>query len=155
MQAYWFKRISVSLIFPHQSSPASLLFTGKSLSEAFIFASINPQYDNRLFWNYLENYKRRTWAEHWCKNKCFWKRFTCKKRKSEARDQKITKYMLCPSIGIKLFWTDPYCFGQVRKWFLSIEFCFLTLFNTIWTCLKQYGPNQKWFGPKEGQGKNV
>ena len=23
--------------------------TGKSLSEAFIFASINPQYDNRLF----------------------------------------------------------------------------------------------------------
>ena len=28
--------------------------TGKSLSEALIFASINPQYD----------YKRRTWAEH-------------------------------------------------------------------------------------------
>ena len=25
------------------------LFTGKSLSEALIFASINPQYDNRLF----------------------------------------------------------------------------------------------------------
>ena len=42
-------------------------------------------------WNYYENYKRRIWAEHgqfheqsfvilwvsWCKNKCFWKRFTC------------------------------------------------------------------------------
>jgi hypothetical protein len=25
------------------------LITGKSLSEALIFASINPQYDNRLF----------------------------------------------------------------------------------------------------------
>ena len=25
-----------------------LLFTGKSFSEALIFASINPQYDNRL-----------------------------------------------------------------------------------------------------------
>ena len=26
-----------------------ILFTGKSFSEALIFASINPQYDNRLF----------------------------------------------------------------------------------------------------------
>ena len=26
--------------------------TGKSLSEALIFASINPQYDNRWLWNY-------------------------------------------------------------------------------------------------------
>ena len=28
---------------------ASCYGTGKSLSESFIFASINPQYDNRLF----------------------------------------------------------------------------------------------------------
>ena len=34
-------------------------------------------------WNYLEKYKRRTWAEHvilwvnWCKNRSFWQRFTC------------------------------------------------------------------------------
>ena len=27
----------------------STVFTGKSLSEALIFASTNPQYDNRLF----------------------------------------------------------------------------------------------------------
>ena len=27
----------------------TFLHTGKSLSEALIFASINPQYDNRLF----------------------------------------------------------------------------------------------------------
>ena len=38
--------------------------TLKSLSEALIFASINPRFDNRLLVS-------------WCKNKCFWKRFTC------------------------------------------------------------------------------
>ena len=48
--------------------------TGKSLSEALIFASKNPQYDNRLFmelpWIVI------LWVS-WCKNKCFWKIFTC------------------------------------------------------------------------------
>ena len=39
------------------------------MSEAHIFASINPQYDNRLIVHGItnslhENYKRRTWAEH-------------------------------------------------------------------------------------------
>ena len=43
--------------------------TGKSLSEAFILGSTNPQYDKRLFIDlpvhYLhENYKLRTWGEH-------------------------------------------------------------------------------------------
>ena len=42
--------------------------TGKSLSEVLIFASINPQYDNREFHGITssvhENYKNRTWAEH-------------------------------------------------------------------------------------------
>ena len=37
--------------------------TGKSLSEALIFASINPQYDYRLFIVH-ENCKLRIPAEH-------------------------------------------------------------------------------------------
>ena len=36
---------------------------GKYLSEALIFASINPQYDNILFMELPVQYKRRTWAE--------------------------------------------------------------------------------------------
>jgi hypothetical protein len=39
--------------------------TGKSLSEALIFASTNPQYDNRLFIVH-ENCKLRIPAEHLC-----------------------------------------------------------------------------------------
>ena len=39
------------------------VFTGKSLSEALIFASPNPQYDDRLFIVY-ENCKLRIPAEH-------------------------------------------------------------------------------------------
>ena len=74
------------------------------MSEALIFASINPQYDKRMFME-RENCKHRTWAEHgqnmfcscsalvffmvipwksviilwvnWCKNKSFWQRFSC------------------------------------------------------------------------------
>ena len=37
--------------------------TGKSLSEALIFASTNPQYDDRLFIVH-ENFKLRIPAEH-------------------------------------------------------------------------------------------
>ena len=39
------------------------MITGKSLSEALIFASTNPQYDNRLF-IFHENCKLRIPAEH-------------------------------------------------------------------------------------------
>ena len=90
------------------------LCTGKSLSETFIFAPTNPQYDKRLFMKiasseHVENMLctqigfyfdiqnnlctqhvlNMFWAcnfheqsfvilwDSWCKNKCFWKRFTC------------------------------------------------------------------------------
>ena len=39
---------------------ATVRYAGKSLSEALIFASINP---TDCSWNYREKYKRRTWAE--------------------------------------------------------------------------------------------
>ena len=40
--------------------------TGKSLSEALILASINTQYENRLFMELPvhENYKRKTYSCH-------------------------------------------------------------------------------------------
>ena len=37
-----------------------LVCTGKSFSEAFILASVNPQYDKRLFIELQEKYKFRT-----------------------------------------------------------------------------------------------
>ena len=38
--------------------------TGKSLSEALIFASTNPQYDDRLFIDLPVQYMNTTSAEH-------------------------------------------------------------------------------------------
>ena len=50
--------------------------TGKSLSEALIFASANPQYDdNIVHWSTSsihENSKLRTWGEHVVYRNCFW-----------------------------------------------------------------------------------
>ena len=40
--------------------------TGKSLSEALIFASINPQYYNRLFMELRVQYMKTISAEHVC-----------------------------------------------------------------------------------------
>ena len=51
---YVFDNLSIPSIYSEVLALA--LHTGKSLSEALIFASINPQYH--------ENYKRRTWAFH-------------------------------------------------------------------------------------------
>ena len=46
------------------------IYTCKSLSEALILGSTNPQYDKRLFIDLPvhENYKLRTWGEHVCIN---------------------------------------------------------------------------------------
>ena len=40
--------------------------TGKSLSEALIFASTNPQYDDRLFIELHENSKLKPWENMLC-----------------------------------------------------------------------------------------
>ena len=39
----------------------------------------NPQYDNRLFMVKFHEQSFVMWLVSWCKNKCFRKRFTCKK----------------------------------------------------------------------------
>ena len=41
------------------------VFTGKSLSEALIFASTNPQYDDRLFIELQVQYMKIPSSEHW------------------------------------------------------------------------------------------
>ena len=59
---------SITLKLPHNKRKENNLLkkinlTGKSLSEALIFASTNPQYDDRVFIAH-ENYKLRIPAEH-------------------------------------------------------------------------------------------
>ena len=54
---------------------------GKSLSEALIFTPTNQNYVDRLFmyWtrNSMSNHLSYCGLASWCKNKCFWNRFTC------------------------------------------------------------------------------
>ena len=54
--------------------------TGKSLSEALIFASTNPQYEDRLFIELQVQYMKIPNSEHgenmFCKRKSFWQ-FMC------------------------------------------------------------------------------
>ena len=46
--------------------------TGKSLSEALIFASTNPQYDDRLFIELQGQYmKIPSWGDHIVYRNCF------------------------------------------------------------------------------------
>ena len=55
-------KITFSNVFPN-TFYSNLTSTGKSLSEALIFASINPIVHG-ITSSVHENYKRRTWAEH-------------------------------------------------------------------------------------------
>ena len=57
----------LSLLFPLQRQWCSLedtTNTGKSLSEALIFPSTNPQYDDRLFFELQVQYMKITSSEH-------------------------------------------------------------------------------------------
>ena len=76
-------KVSFSSVFLHTGSFAQNFFqtdlikrcTCKSLSEALILASTNPQYDNRLFIElqiqYLhENYKHKSRLEHVAYKNC-------------------------------------------------------------------------------------
>ena len=49
----------------------SVQVTGKSLSEALIFASTNPQYDNRLFIELRVQYMKNPCEEHALCTNCF------------------------------------------------------------------------------------
>ena len=49
----------------------NLLLTGKSLSEALILGSTNPQYDKRLFIDLPVQYMKTTSSEHFVYKNCF------------------------------------------------------------------------------------
>ena len=70
----WQKKIFVvpSLLYGNISTYLFCDDTGKSLSEALIFASTNPQYDGRLFIVH-ENCKLR--SENTCRTCCVYKLF--------------------------------------------------------------------------------
>ena len=66
-----------------QQTNRSLNDTGKSVSEALVLKSVNPQYDDRLFIDYWLQYKKNTNSEHVVYKNCFlfWhsKQFLCTK----------------------------------------------------------------------------
>ena len=87
----------------------NLIFTGKSLSEALIFASANPQYDNRLFMNLPVQYMKipssehgenieRTWGEHDVHTNCF---FVLTFRPIYVHNM----FSTCSEIAIFMYWT--------------------------------------------------
>ena len=75
----------------------------------------------------------------------------------------------CPSIGPKLFWTSLNCLVQVQNRFSMLNrsenvfpllnFTFLITYVQIehlfWTCPKQFGRVQNFFGLVEGQGQII
>jgi hypothetical protein len=62
----WYK-VDFAVFCHNQSS----LPTGKSLSEAFILTSTNPQYDKRLFIDFPVQYMKTTSSEHVVYMNCF------------------------------------------------------------------------------------
>ena len=53
-----------SFAVPEKSKVENFFVTGKSLSEAHIFASTNPQYDDRLFIELQVQYMKIPCSEH-------------------------------------------------------------------------------------------
>ena len=73
--------------------------TGKSLSEALIFASTNPEYDNRLFIELQVQYMKATSSEHGenmlCTQIVFW---------FDIQNNLCT-YTACSELAVFMYWT--------------------------------------------------
>ena len=94
-------------------------------------------------WNYHEKYKSRTWAEHvmpmlcvsWCKDACFWKRFTCNNDICTVENfhppKKCAQPLGCPDIQrICTFRLDMNLISSIC-WVILTEFITLK-FISIW-----------------------
>ena len=68
--------------------------TGESLSEALILASINPQYDKRLFIDLPVQYIKTTSSEHVVYMNC-----------SECQNKKKFLYTTCSEVVVFMYWT--------------------------------------------------
>ena len=73
----------------------SFCVTGKSFSEALILASVNPQYDNRLFIELRVQYEKNTSSEHVVYKNCF----ECQKKAKQFL------YTTCSDLAIFMYWT--------------------------------------------------
>ena len=69
--ASWTSDPCVALLHRIQQPKLYLPSTGKSLSEAVIFASANPQYDDRLFIELQVQYMKTTGSEYVVDINCF------------------------------------------------------------------------------------
>ena len=67
-------------------------YTGKSLSEAFILTSTNPQFDKRLFTDLPVQYMKITSSEHVVYINC-----------SEYQNKKQFVYTTCSELGIFMY----------------------------------------------------
>ena len=61
----WGSYLAYNSVFTYNADGNIWSVTGKSLSEALIFASTNPQYDNRLFIELPVQYMKIPSSEHW------------------------------------------------------------------------------------------
>ena len=60
----WKVKVHVHESYPYRPPTIRFINTGKSLSEALIFASTNSQYDNRLFIELRVQYMKIASSEH-------------------------------------------------------------------------------------------
>ena len=60
----------LDLFYKKSPTKRIVIFTGKSLSKAFNIASINPQYDDRLFIGLRVQYKKNTSSVHVVYSNC-------------------------------------------------------------------------------------
>ena len=87
-----------------------LFVTGKSVSEALILQSINPQYDDRLFIDSWLQYKKNTTSEHVVYKHCFLFLFWSSKQ---------CLYTTCSEVVFFLYW--------IQEWMNNLSsYCGLT-----------------------------
>ena len=102
----------------------SVLGTGKSVSEALILDSVNPQYDNWLLIDLRLQYEKNPSSEHAVYKNCF---------EYQNRNKKQFMYTTCSEPVVFMYWTGKsmnnllsYC-GLVDSW--CENKCFWQRFN--------------------------
>ena len=128
-------KVSFSSVFLHTGSFAQNFFqtdlikrcTCKSLSEALILASTNPQYDNRLFIELQVKYMKIPSSnlgriccvqKLFCKKKSFWQRFTCTKVLRKLGGRHMSSLLGSPPTRSSLL-TQFMCLVRA-KWCINI-----------------------------------
>ena len=101
--------------------------TGKSLSEAFILTSTNPQYDKRLFIDLSVQYMKTASSEHVVYINC---------SECQSKNKKQFVYKTCSELAVFMYWT--------AKWMNNI-FSYCGLVDPKISASDKDIPVQKWF----------